>query len=45
LVPLGHALHRLPQGNSGRANVSAFKPMKVTAKLQKLIDQAKAGEL
>jgi hypothetical protein len=27
LVPLGHALHRLPVGNTGLANVSAFKPM------------------
>lgn len=27
LVPLGHALQRLPIGNTGLANVSAFKPM------------------
>jgi hypothetical protein len=27
LVPLGHALRRLPAGNIGRATVSAFRPM------------------
>jgi hypothetical protein len=27
LVPLGHALGRLPAGNIGRATVSAFRPM------------------
>jgi hypothetical protein len=27
LVPLGHALQRLPAGNVGRATVSAFAPM------------------
>ena len=27
LVPVGHALRRLPVGNTGRSNVSAFVPM------------------
>ncbi|MFY3385061.1 DUF3703 domain-containing protein [Paracidovorax sp. MALMAid1276] len=27
LVPLGHALQRLPLGNTGRSHVSAFRPM------------------
>lgn len=27
LVPLGHLFRRLPAGNTGRANVSAFVPM------------------
>lgn len=27
LLPVGHALRRLPVGNTGRANVSAFAPM------------------
>jgi hypothetical protein len=40
LVPIGHALQRLPKGNSGRADISAFKPMEVPAKLQSLIAQA-----
>lgn len=38
LVPLGHLLRRLPAGNSGRANVSAFAPMAVPAELQRLLD-------
>lgn len=29
LVPLGHLLQRLPQGNTGRSAVSAFAPMPV----------------
>jgi hypothetical protein len=39
-VPIGHAFQRLPAGNSGRANISAFKPMEVPPKLQSLIAQA-----
>lgn len=27
LVPAGHALQRLPLGNTGRSDVSAFEPM------------------
>lgn len=33
LVPLGHLLKRLPLGNSGRASISAFKPMRVSPEL------------
>ncbi|MDB5890277.1 MAG: hypothetical protein JWP47_1108 [Polaromonas sp.] len=40
LVPLGHLTGRLPAGNTGRAGVSAFAPMPVDARLQRLIDQA-----
>ena len=29
LVPLGHAMGRLPIGNPGRSNISAFQPMPV----------------
>lgn len=38
LVPLGHLLGRLPLGNTGGANVSAFQPMDVPAELQRLLD-------
>lgn len=37
LVPLGHLLKRLPLGNPGRANVSAFEPMPVRADIAELI--------
>jgi Protein of unknown function (DUF3703) len=37
LVPIGHVFQRLPKGNSGRADISAFKPMEVPPKLQSLI--------
>jgi Protein of unknown function (DUF3703) len=40
LVPIGHVLQRLPKGNSGRADISAFKPMEVPPKLQYLITLA-----
>jgi hypothetical protein len=40
LVPIGHALSRLPAGNTGRANVSAFRPMAVSAELRALIEGA-----
>ena len=39
LVPLGHALGRLPTGNTGRADVSAFAPMAVSVRAQALIEQ------
>jgi Protein of unknown function (DUF3703) len=38
LTPLGHLTGRLPQGNTGRSNVSAFAPMDVPADLQRLLD-------
>jgi hypothetical protein len=40
LVPIGHLFQRLPYGNSGRANISAFKPMDVLPRLASLIEQA-----
>ena len=38
LVPLGHLLGRLPLGNTGRSNVSAFAPMAVKPEIRALID-------
>ena len=38
LVPLGHLLGRLPLGNTGRSNVSAFEPMEVKPEIRALID-------
>lgn len=40
LVPLGHLTGRLPIGNPGRANVSAFRPMAMRADIAKAIAQA-----
>lgn len=40
LIPLGHLFQRLPLGNVGRANVSAFVPMPVAPQLVELIHQA-----
>lgn len=41
LVPMGHLFQRLPLGNIGRANVSAFQSMSVAPKLAELIRMAK----
>lgn len=41
LVPLGHALGRLPIGNTGRANVSAFQPMLVRPNIAEQIALAR----
>jgi len=38
LVPVGHPLGRLPVGNTGGANVSAFKPMAIPPELKRLIE-------
>jgi Protein of unknown function (DUF3703) len=40
LIPPGHLLQRLPIGNTGRANISAFKSMTPPLRLQRLIDEA-----
>ena len=40
LVPLGHATGRLPIGNSGRSDVSAFSAMAVRPDLAMLLSQA-----
>lgn len=42
LVPLGHLFKRLPAGNIGRSNVSAFAPMEVPADLKRLLDDGRA---
>lgn len=42
LVPLGHLSGRLPLGNPGRSNVSAFEPLPVRPELADLI--ARAGQ-
>ncbi|CAN5470051.1 hypothetical protein BH10PSE16_BH10PSE16_04700 [soil metagenome] len=41
LVPLGHAFRRLPAGNTGRANVNAFKPMALSDRTQVLLCAAR----
>lgn len=41
LVPLGHLSQRLPAGNPGRANVSAFEPRPVRPELAELIARAR----
>jgi len=40
LTPLGHLFARLPLGNTGRARVSAFAPMAVSAELQQKLQAA-----
>ena len=42
LVPLGHLLGRLPLGNSGRANISAFQVMQPSPDFLKVIDEARS---
>lgn len=39
LVPVGHLIRRLPQGNPGRATVGAFRPMPVRPELNALISR------
>lgn len=39
LVPIGHLVGRLPVGNTGGANVSAFKPMAISPELERLIEE------
>ena len=41
LVPLGHALRRLPAGNVGRATVSAFATMRPPADVEALLRWAR----
>ena len=38
LVPLGHLARRLPRGNTGASDVSAFAPMPVSAELEQLLN-------
>lgn len=37
LTPFGHLLNRLPLGNTGRSNVSAFKPMSIPEELREIL--------
>jgi hypothetical protein len=39
LVPLGHLSGSLPPGNTGGANVSAFRPMPVALELRLLLEE------
>lgn len=41
IAPLGHALGRLPIGNSGRSDISAFRPMPVRDDIAEMIAQIK----
>ncbi|MGL3822243.1 DUF3703 domain-containing protein [Sphingopyxis sp. R3-92] len=43
LVPLGSLSGRLPAGNTGRASVSAFKPMAIPGDLEALMSQRDGG--
>lgn len=43
LVPLGHALRRLPAGNVGRATVSALRPMRPPEEVRRAIASALEG--
>lgn len=40
LTPLGHLTGRLPLGNTGGANVSAFKPMPFSQEVEALLREA-----
>lgn len=40
LAPVGNLMGRLPIGNTGRANVSAFAHMKIPPDLQAILDPA-----
>lgn len=39
LVPLGNIMGRLPLGNTGGANVSAFRPMPVPIRLKEILEK------
>lgn len=41
LVPIGHLIGRLPRGNTGRSNVSAFTAMPIPPELECLLDDTK----
>lgn len=38
LVPVGHLFRRLPRGNTGASNVSAFAPMAIPPDIERLLD-------
>jgi Protein of unknown function (DUF3703) len=37
LTPIGHLFGRLPRGNTGASNVSAFAPMAIEPELERLL--------
>lgn len=43
LVPIGHLSSRLPPGNTGRSNVSAFRPMPIDPMSAALIEAARTA--
>ncbi len=45
LVPLGHLTGRLPRGNSGRSDVSAFMPMVLRPEIAELLVKAQRDAL
>lgn len=45
LAPLGHVFGKLPLGNTGRANVNAFKVMPVSKDTQTIIDSTAVSNL
>ena len=42
LTPIGHLTGRLPRGNTGTSNVSAFEPMPIAPELRPLLDDREA---
>ena len=44
LVPLGHLLKCLPSGNSGRADISAFRAMETSTEVRQVIAEAKVAK-
>ncbi len=42
LVPLGHLTGKLPLGNTGRSNISAFKALPVRSEVSKLICESRS---
>ncbi|WBY00088.1 DUF3703 domain-containing protein [Ramlibacter tataouinensis] len=44
LVPVGHALQRLPAGNVGRATVNAFRPMQPPPEVAALLRWARGAD-
>ncbi len=45
LAPFGALTGRIPIGNTGRSNVSAFKPMPIDPRLKARMDSVKANQL
>jgi hypothetical protein len=43
LIPLGHLLRRLPMGNSGRANISAFQAMQPSPEILRVIVESRSA--